>query len=174
MTADCAFWSWFLLFDISHATNNNSSLNFMQPSYKTFLTFFYNSFAEINDNSYMNLTGLHTKFWCVLISVLIIIIMYFKTKRLPEQTNSTACLAGFHYRFNRFLHMWNKGTDQLCRYQLCSICTFVFALQIVQSFFFLNPIFQASSFHLWLNSPVWVKTGCKPWRPKTFFLVSNS
>ena len=42
------------------------------------------------------------------------------------------------------------------------ICVFVFATQIVQSLYFLNPKFQASSYLLWLYSPVCVGPGQKP------------
>ena len=51
------------------------------------------------------------------------------------------------------------------------ISTFVFAKQIEQSHFFLNPKFQASSHLLWPYSPVCVKPGQKP--PKTGFLMSQ-
>ena len=44
----------------------------------------------------------------------------------------------------------NKGADQ----QLIS--AFIFATQIVQKLYFLNPKFQASSHVLWLYSPVCV------------------
>ena len=42
------------------------------------------------------------------------------------------------------------------------ISAFVFATRIVQSLFFLNPNFQASSHVLWLYSPVCVGPGRKP------------
>ena len=45
------------------------------------------------------------------------------------------------------------------------ISAFVFATQIVQSLYFLNPKFQASSHLLWLYSPVYVGPGRKPRRP---------
>ena len=45
------------------------------------------------------------------------------------------------------------------------IRAFVFATQIVLSLFFLNPKFQASSYLLWLHSPVCVGPGRKPRRP---------
>ena len=41
----------------------------------------------------------------------------------------------------------------------------IFATRIVQSFFFLNTKFQASSHLLWLYSLVCVRPGLKPWRP---------
>ena len=47
---------------------------------------------------------------------------------------------------------------------------FVFATRIVQSLFFLNPKFQASSFHLWHYMPVCVRLGWKSRRPFFFFL----
>ena len=45
------------------------------------------------------------------------------------------------------------------------ISAFVFAIRIVQSLFYLNPKFQASSHLLWLYSPVCVGPGRKPQRP---------
>ena len=45
------------------------------------------------------------------------------------------------------------------------ISAFVFATRIVQSLYFLNPNFQASSYLLWLHSPVCVGLGRKPRRP---------
>ena len=45
------------------------------------------------------------------------------------------------------------------------ISAFVFATQIVQSLFFLNPKFQASRYLRWLHSPVCVGPGRKPRRP---------
>ena len=45
------------------------------------------------------------------------------------------------------------------------IHVFVFATRIVQSLYFLNPDFQASSYLLWLYSPVCVGHGRKPRRP---------
>ena len=44
------------------------------------------------------------------------------------------------------------------------ISAFVFATRIVQSLFFLNPKFQASSHLVWLYSPVCVGPGRKPRR----------
>ena len=40
-----------------------------------------------------------------------------------------------------------------------------FAIRIVQSLYFLNPKFQASSLHLWMYSSVCVVPGRKPRRP---------
>ena len=45
------------------------------------------------------------------------------------------------------------------------ISAFVFDRQIVQSLFYLNPKFQASSHPLWLYSPICVGPGRKPRRP---------
>ena len=44
------------------------------------------------------------------------------------------------------------------------ISAFVFATRIVQSLYFLNPKFQASSHLMWLYSPVCVGPGRKPRR----------
>ena len=51
----------------------------------------------------------------------------------------------------------NKAADKLC--------AFVFATQIIQSLFCLNPKFQASSYLLLLHSPDCVGPGRKPRRP---------
>ena len=45
------------------------------------------------------------------------------------------------------------------------ISAFVFAIRIVQFLFYLNLKFQASSYLLWLYSPVCVGPGRKPQRP---------
>ena len=45
------------------------------------------------------------------------------------------------------------------------ISAFIFATRIVQSLYYLNPKFQASSHLLWLYSPVCVGPGRKPRRP---------
>ena len=52
----------------------------------------------------------------------------------------------------------NKDADQL-------ICVFFFAVRMVQSLFYLNLKFQASSHLLWLYSPVCVGPGRKPRSP---------
>ena len=59
----------------------------------------------------------------------------------------------------------NKGADQLRGYRGKLISAFVFATRIVQSLYFLNPIFRASSHLLWLYSLVCVGPGRKPQRP---------
>ena len=45
------------------------------------------------------------------------------------------------------------------------ISAIVFAIRIVQSLYFLNSKFQASSHIVWLYSPVYVGPGWKPRRP---------
>ena len=60
----------------------------------------------------------------------------------------------------------NKDADQLRSHREADlISAFVFAIQIVQSLYYLNPEFQASSHLLWLYSPVYVRPGQKPRRP---------
>ena len=54
------------------------------------------------------------------------------------------------------------------------ISAFVFATQIVQSLFFLNPKFQVSSHLLWLYSPVCVGPGQKTLKPVFSQRGSNS
>ena len=58
----------------------------------------------------------------------------------------------------------NKEADQLA-VTAKLISAFVFATWIVQSIYFLNTKFQASSHLLWLYSPVCVGPGRKPERP---------
>ena len=58
----------------------------------------------------------------------------------------------------------NKDADQLRTAKLISV--FVFATQIVQSLYFLNPKFQASSHLLLLYSLVCVGPG---WKPERWF-----
>ena len=68
---------------------------------------------------------------------------------------------------SRFLPRRKQGADQLAVTGKL-ISTFVFATQIVQSLFFLNPKFQASSLLLLLHSQICVGPGRKP---RTGFLV---
>ena len=58
----------------------------------------------------------------------------------------------------------NKGADHL-RCNREAISAVVFATRIVQSLYFINPKFQASSYLLWLYSPVCVGPGQKPRTP---------
>ena len=53
------------------------------------------------------------------------------------------------------------------------ISAFVFTTQIIQSLFFLNPKFKASSYLLWLHSPVCVGPGQKP-RRQVFSLCDSN
>ena len=59
-----------------------------------------------------------------------------------------------------FLHMQKQR-----RRSASQISAFVFATGIVQSLYYLNPKFQASSHLLWLHRPVCVGPGRKPRRP---------
>ena len=64
----------------------------------------------------------------------------------------------------------NKDADQLRGNREADltaklISAFVFAIRIVQSLYFLNPKFQASSQLLWLYNLVCVRPGRKPRRP---------
>ena len=52
-----------------------------------------------------------------------------------------------------------------CAVTVQLISAFVFAIRIVQSLYYENPKFQASSQLLWLYSPVCVGPGRKPHRP---------
>ena len=63
-----------------------------------------------------------------------------------------------------FLHAKTK-TQISCAVTAQLISAFVFAIQIVQSLYYLNTKFQASSHLLWLYSPVCVGPGRKPERP---------
>ena len=61
----------------------------------------------------------------------------------------------------------NKDADQLRGFAVTAklISAFVFATRLVQSLYYLNPKFQASSHLLWLYMPVCVGPGRKPRRP---------
>ena len=65
---------------------------------------------------------------------------------------------------NIFCISKNKDGDQL-RGNSEADQRLVFATRIVQSLYFLNTKFQASSHFLWLYSPVCVGPGLKPQRP---------
>ena len=69
-----------------------------------------------------------------------------------------------HYEKIGFLHIRKTKTQISCAVAAKLISTFAFATWIVQSLFFLNPKFQASSHLLWLYSPVCVRPGRKPRR----------
>ena len=60
-----------------------------------------------------------------------------------------------------FLHMRKQRRRSAARL----ISAFVFAILIVQSIYYLNPVFPASSHLLWLYSPVRVGPCRKPRRP---------
>ena len=61
-----------------------------------------------------------------------------------------------------FLHMRKTKTQISFAVTAKLISAFVFATRIVQSLYFLNLKFQASSYLLWLHSPVCVGPGQKP------------
>ena len=63
-----------------------------------------------------------------------------------------------------FLHMQKTKAQISCAVNAQLISTFVFAIQMVQSLFFLNPKFQASFHLLWLYSPICVRSVLKPRR----------
>ena len=63
-----------------------------------------------------------------------------------------------------YLHMRKQRLRSASRLPAKLISAFVFATQIVQSLYFLNPKFQASSHLLWQYSPVCVRPGRKPRR----------
>ena len=65
----------------------------------------------------------------------------------------------------RFLHMRKTKTQISCAVTAQLISAFVFAIRIVQSLYYLNPKFQASSRLVWHYSPVCVGPGRKPRRP---------
>ena len=67
------------------------------------------------------------------------------------------------YEKTGFLHVRKQRRRSASTAKLIS--AFVFATRIVQSLFFLNPKFQASSHLLWLHSPPCVRPGRKPRRP---------
>ena len=61
-----------------------------------------------------------------------------------------------------FLHMRKQRRRSASRLTAKLISVFVFATWIVQSFYFINTKFQASSHLLLLHSPVCVGPGRKP------------
>ena len=66
-----------------------------------------------------------------------------------------------HHEKTRFLHV-RKQRRRSATIHLIS--AFTVAALIVQSLYFLNPKFQASSHLLWLHSPVCIRPGQKPQR----------
>ena len=72
-----------------------------------------------------------------------------------------------HHEITCSLHM----RKQRHRYAVQLISAFVFATQIVQSLYFLNPKFQGTIHLLWLFSRVCVGPGQKP--PETGFLATR-
>ena len=80
---------------------------------------------------------------------------------LPSSSWGTLVLYEPCHEKTGFLHMWKQRRRSAA--QLISV--FVFATQIVQSIYFLNPKFQASSHLLWLYSPVYAGPGRKSRRP---------
>ena len=83
---------------------------------------------------------------------------------LPRTDGRTHTGIKVHYNMSllmrkpAFSKSENKDANQL-------ISAFVFASRIVQSLFFPDPKFQASSHFPWLYSPVCVDPGRKPRRP---------
>ena len=77
---------------------------------------------------------------------------------LNNQSNGPGldCYMSLVVRKLAFCICENKDADQLRGYSAKLISAFVFATRIVQSLYFLNPKFQASSRLLWLYSPVCV------------------
>ena len=63
---------------------------------------------------------------------------------------------------NRIFAYAKTKTQISCAVTAQLISAFVFAMRIVQSLFYLNPKFQASSHLLWLYSPVCDGPGRKP------------
>ena len=91
------------------------------------------------------------------------IVFWVPTKLNRFQSALLEKLAGM--RKPAFSMCENKDADQLRGNREAKlISTFVFATRIVQSLYFLNTKFQASSHLLWLYSPVCVGPGRKPQR----------
>ena len=67
-----------------------------------------------------------------------------------------------HHKTSNLYMCQNKDTGQLCSVTAQVISAFVFLTQIVQSLFYLNTKFQASSLLEWLYRPVCVRPGPKP------------
>ena len=69
------------------------------------------------------------------------------------------------YEKTGFLHMRKQKMQISFAVTAKLISAFVFATRILQSLYFLNLKFQASSYLLWLYGPVCVGSGRKPRRP---------
>ena len=65
------------------------------------------------------------------------------------------------YEKTRFLHMQKTKMQISCAATAQLISAFVFTIRIVQSLYYLNPKFQASSHLMWLYSLVCVGPGPK-------------
>ena len=92
------------------------------------------------------------------------IVLHLVSNRLHiSLTSVTAIPYEPRYEKTGFLYMRKQRRSFAVTAKLIS--AFVFATQIVQSLYFLNPNFQASSHFLWLPSPVCVRPGRKPRRP---------
>ena len=87
---------------------------------------------------------------------------FLEIKMKKKKSNSKSTNR-FEPRENR-LFAYAKTKRQIS-FAVKLISAFVFATRIVQSPFFLNPKFQASSHLPQLNSPVCVRPGQKPRRP---------
>ena len=102
----------------------------------------------------------------------ICITIYSKNTGYPETTNAAEinqcrCYQMCHVMRKPYFSLCeNKGADQLrSNFTAKLISAFIFATPIVQSFFFLNPNFQASSYPLWLYRLVCIRPGRKPRGP---------
>ena len=97
-----------------------------------------------------------------------------KTFEYLKWNNLWSFSKAFVYVYNRknttdskvFSHLvlnWAASWENRTFAQLIS--AFVFATQLIQSLFFLNPKFQVSGQLQWLPSSVCAGPGRKPWRP---------
>ena len=85
--------------------------------------------------------------------------IFMSEMAVTRKTNEPCC------EKTGFLHMRKKRHRSAFGVTAKLISAFVFAIQRVQSLYFLNPKFQASNYLLWLDSPVCVRPGRKPRRP---------
>ena len=101
---------------------------------------------------------------------LALIPFYYQIPIQPKSHGPRACMSVFHY----LSRVVRKPTFCICvktKTQISFAVTaklisaFVFATQILQLLYFLNPEFQVSNHFLWLYSPVCVGPDRKPRRP---------
>ena len=98
----------------------------------------------------------------VIVAIFRHLFTYWRQQKRSPLIRRISKIIETRYEKTGFLHM-RKQRRRSVTAKLIS--AFVFAARIVQSLYFLNPKFQASSHLLWLYSPACVGPGRKPRRP---------